>query len=115
MSANTANLSLHDGHTYHIDADDLTVGLLDLAELGQEVPEPGLSDNSVGREDAHAVQLGRGVSLGGQVTPNDLVLGETPYGSQSAMSSHPMRTASCNGFSRCVYSVRNVVDSCASC
>lgn len=77
-SANTAELSLDNGHTYHIDADDLTVGLLDLAELGQEVPEPGLSDNSVGREDAHAVQLGRGVSLGGQVTPNDLVLGETP-------------------------------------
>ena len=66
--------------TYHVEADDLTVGLLDLAELGQEVPEPRLSHDSVGRKDAHAVQLGRGVGLGGQMTPDDLVLGETPYG-----------------------------------
>lgn len=62
----------------HVEADDLTVGLLDLTELGQEVPEARLGHNGVGREDAHAVQLGRGVSLGGQVTPDDLVLGETP-------------------------------------
>lgn len=65
--------------TYHVQADDLTVGLLDLTELGQEVPEPRLGHNSVGRKDAHAVQLGRGVCLGGQMTPDDLVLGETPY------------------------------------
>lgn len=63
----------------HVEADDLTVGLLDLTELGQEVPEARLGHNGVGREDAHAVQLGRGVSLGGQVTPDDLVLGETPH------------------------------------
>ena len=65
--------------TYHVEADDLTVGLLDLTELGQEVPEPRLSDDGVGRKDAHAVQLGRGVGLGGQVTPDNLVLLETPY------------------------------------
>lgn len=65
-------------YTYHVQADDLTVGLLQLAELSKEVPEPGLSDNGVGRKDAHAVQLGRGVRLGGQVTPDNLVLSKTP-------------------------------------
>lgn len=65
--------------TYHVDADDLAVALLDLPELGQEVPEPRLGDDLVGREDAHAVQLGRGVGLRGQIAPDDLVLGETPY------------------------------------
>ena len=69
--------------TYHIEADDLTVGLLDLPELSQEVPEPRLGHDRVGRKDAHAVELGRGVGLGGQVTPNDLVLGETPYNHSS--------------------------------
>ena len=65
--------------TYHIEADDLTVGLLDLPELSQEVPEPRLGHDRVGRKDAHAVELGRGVGLSGQQTPDDLVLGETPY------------------------------------
>ena len=64
--------------TYHIEADDLTVGLLDLPELSQEVPEPRLGHDRVGRKDAHAVELGRGVGLGGQVTPNNLVLSKTP-------------------------------------
>ena len=39
--------------TYHVQANDLTVGLLQLAELGHEVPEAGLGDNSVGRENPH--------------------------------------------------------------
>lgn len=64
--------------TYHIEADDLTVGLLHLLELHQEVPKAGLGHNSVGRKDAHAVQLRRRVRLGGQMTPDDLVLVETP-------------------------------------
>ena len=64
--------------TYHIEADDLTVGLLDLPELSQEVPEPRLGHDRVRRKDAHAVELGRGVCLSGQVTPDDLVLRETP-------------------------------------
>ena len=65
--------------TYHVDADDLAIALLDLPELGQEIPEPRLGDDGVRREDAHAVQLGRGVGLRGQITPDDLVLCETPY------------------------------------
>lgn len=65
--------------TYHVEADNLTVGLLDLLELGQEVPEARLGDHCVGGKDAHAVQLGRRVRLGGQVAPDDLVLVETAY------------------------------------
>ena len=63
--------------TYHVEADDLTVGLLDLLELGEEVPEARLGNNCVGSKDAHAVQLGGRVCLGGQVAPDDLVLVET--------------------------------------
>lgn len=72
--------------TYHVDADDLAIALLDLTELGQEVPEPRLGDDGVGREDAHAVQLGRGVGLRGQIAPNDLVLGKTPCDCQCTHS-----------------------------
>lgn len=62
--------------TYHVQADDLTVGLLDLAELHQEVPEAGLGDHSVRRKYAHAVQLWRWVCLGGQMAADDLVFCE---------------------------------------
>lgn len=65
--------------TYHVEADDLTVGLLDLLKLGEEVPEARLGNNCVGSKDAHAVQLGGRVCLGGQVAPDDLVLDETAY------------------------------------
>ena len=63
--------------THHLDADDLTGGLLDLLETTQEVPVSGLGDRLVGSEDGHAVE-GRGrVSLGGQVAPDDLVFLKT--------------------------------------
>jgi hypothetical protein len=64
-------------NTYSLDADDLTGGLLDLLETAQEVPETGLGDRLVGSEDGHAVQRGRGVSLCGQMAPNDLEFLET--------------------------------------
>lgn len=63
--------------THLVQADDLTVGLLDLAQLGEEVPETGLGDDIVGSKDAHAVQLGSWVGVRGQVAPNDLVFDET--------------------------------------
>lgn len=47
--------------TYHIQADDLAAGLLDLAGLAEEVPEPRLRNDIVWCEDAHAVQLWVGV------------------------------------------------------
>ena len=56
----------HSIDTYHVQADDLAVGLLQLAELSKEVPEAGLGDNGVGRKDAHAVQLGRGFASEGR-------------------------------------------------
>ena len=96
--------------TYHIEADDLTVGLLDLPELSQEVPEPRLGHDRVGRKDAHAVELGRGVGLGGQVTPNDLVLGETPYKHSSQPLIRLMLMLCSERLYRCVDCVRHVVD-----
>ena len=42
----------------------------------KEVPEPRLGDHLVGREDAHAVDFGVRVLLGGQVATHDLVLHE---------------------------------------
>lgn len=56
-----------------VERDDLAVGLLDLAQLHQEVPEAGLGNHGIGREDAHAVQLRRRVRVGGQVAPDHLV------------------------------------------
>lgn len=49
--------------THLVYGDDLAVRLLDLSELAQEVPEPRLSNNLVGRKNAHAVDLGGGVGL----------------------------------------------------
>ena len=56
-----------------VKADDLTVGLLDLPQAGEEVPETALSNNRVGRKNAHTVELGSRLRLGGQMTANDLV------------------------------------------
>jgi hypothetical protein len=49
--------------THLVDGDDLTVRLLDLAELAKEVPEPRLGDDLVGRKNAHTVDLRGGVCL----------------------------------------------------
>ena len=54
--------------------EDLTGGLLHLAELVEVVPELGLGDDRVGGEDDHPVSLGVGVIVGGHVPADDLVL-----------------------------------------
>jgi hypothetical protein len=59
--------------THLVQGDDLAVGLLDLAELAKEVPEPRLGDNIVGRKDTHAVDLWGRVGLAGEVAADDLV------------------------------------------
>ena len=46
----------------------------------QEVPETRLRNDFVGREDAHAVDLGGGLMLRWQVTADDLVLVERHLG-----------------------------------
>lgn len=67
--------SCHRG-THLVDGDDLTGRLLDLAELAKEVPEPRLGHDLVGRKNAHAVDLGGGVDLCGQMAPDNLVFRE---------------------------------------
>lgn len=63
--------------THLVEADDLSIGLLDLAELHQEVPETGLGNNGVRSEYSHAVELGSWVRLSWQVAANDLVFRKT--------------------------------------
>lgn len=62
-----------------VDSDNLSVRLLDLAQLHQKVPEARLGDHGVGCEDAHAVQLRGRVRVGGQVTPDHLVFLKTTH------------------------------------
>lgn len=91
------------GNTYDVKGNDLSVGLLDLAELHQEVPEAGLGNHSVWRKNAHAVQLWRWVCLGRQMAANDLILCETTYRVQSVYapdvcSAPPCRKRALLGF-----------------
>lgn len=48
-----------DESTYGVDGNDLSVGLLDLVELSEEVPESGLGNDLVGGEDPHSEELKR--------------------------------------------------------
>lgn len=68
--------------THLVQGDDLAVRLLDLAELAEEVPEPRLGNDIVGRKNAHAVDLGGGVGLAGEVAADDLVFLEASCASQ---------------------------------
>lgn len=77
VSATLAEIRFPTVSTHFVDGDELSCGLLDLPELPQVVPEAGLCDHLVGREDAHAVQLGAGILVRGQLAPNDLILGES--------------------------------------
>jgi hypothetical protein len=63
--------------THHIQADDLSVRLLDLSELHQEVPETRLCNHSVWCKDSHPVQLWCWVCLRRQMAADDLVFCET--------------------------------------
>ena len=70
---------LSKGKAYAVQADDLAIGLFHFPQLLQEIPETGLGDNSVERENAHAVELRARLVLGRQVPADDLVFGETPW------------------------------------
>ena len=65
--------------THLVQGDDLAVRLLDLAELAEEVPEPRLGNDIVGRKNAHAVDLGGRVGLAGEVAADDLVFLEASW------------------------------------
>lgn len=71
------------GFTDLVEADDLTVGLLDLPQAGEEVPETALGNNRVGRKDAHTVELRSGLGVSGQMAPNDLVFLQATCGQQN--------------------------------
>ena len=74
--------------TYNVQADDLSVRLLDLAELHQEVPETRLCNHGVGCKNSHAVQLWCRVCLRGQMAANDLVFRKTTCGGMLARCSN---------------------------
>lgn len=59
--------------SYLVQRDDLSVGLLDLSQLGEEVPESASCDDIVWCKDTHAVELWCWVGVRRQMTPNDLV------------------------------------------
>ena len=61
-------------NTYLVDANDLTVNLLDLLQLAHEVPEAGLGNNLVDGKEAHAEKLGGSILLGGEMATDQLVL-----------------------------------------
>ena len=66
---------------------DLAVRLLHFLELPEEVPETRFGDNLARGEDAHTVELGGRLSLGGQMAANDLVfLQATCWATVSALS-----------------------------
>ena len=60
----------------HVQGNDLSICLLDLSQLGEEVPESRFGNNGVGSKDAHAVELWGRVGLGRQVAADDLVFVE---------------------------------------
>jgi len=62
-----------------VDSDNLTVGLLDLLQLPQKVPEPRLGDDLVGSKDPHPVELGGGLGLGREGSAEDRVFGESGH------------------------------------
>lgn len=74
QSQSTVGLS-----TYHVETDYLSIRLLDLTELHQEVPESRFGNDRIGGEYEHAIELWGRVRLCWQMTPNDLVLDETPW------------------------------------
>ena len=72
--------------THDVDSDNLTVGLLDLLQLPQKVPEPRLGDDLVGGKDPHPVELGGGLGLGREGSTEDRVFGESGHFSAGTQS-----------------------------
>lgn len=62
-----------------VDGHNLTVGLLNSSQTGQEVPEAGLGHHGVGGEDAHTVELRLRLLLAWEATTDHLVFVETTH------------------------------------
>lgn len=56
--------------SYLLDIDDFSVGLLDLLQLADEVPETRLGNNMILGKNPHAVYGRLGVAFGGQTAAN---------------------------------------------
>ncbi len=59
-----------------VDGQDLTVGLLDLLHLAQEMPETGLCHDGVNGKDAHSVNLGMSIPFTREAAANNLILAQ---------------------------------------
>ena len=59
-----------------LDRDDLAGGLLELPQLPEEVPEPGLGHDLVRGEDPHAVERSLRLILGRELAPDDAELAQ---------------------------------------
>ena len=70
---------------YLIQAHNLTIGFLNLTQLHQEIPESGFCDYCICRKDPHTIQLRGGISLGGQMPPDNLVFRKAAYYLTSAI------------------------------
>jgi hypothetical protein len=68
----TLSLSILQQVPYLVDGDDLTSGLLDLAELLEEVPETRLGNDVVRSEKSHSEELGDGFLLRRKLTTDHL-------------------------------------------
>jgi hypothetical protein len=55
---------------------DLCLDSSILSSAPQEIPKSRLGDDLIGREDAHAVYLGIGLTLRGEMTTDDLIFDE---------------------------------------
>ena len=63
-----------------LDRDNLAGSLLELPELPEEVPKPGLRHNLVRCEDSHAVQWSLRLILGRKLAPDDAKLAQRSGG-----------------------------------
>ena len=70
---------LKDATTHDVEGNNLSVGLLDLLQLSEVVPESGLGDNIVRSEDSHSVELWGLLLLRREFSSNDRVLGESAH------------------------------------
>jgi len=65
---------------------DPCLGSSILSDEPQEIPESRLGHDFIGREDAHAVYLGIGLTLRGEMTTDDLIFDETHLDGKNRVS-----------------------------
>lgn len=71
-----------------LEGHDLASGLLELVQLTQEVPEPGLGHDVIRGEDPHLVHGRVGLLLGGQLPANHLEFLELQCGEMGIRTGH---------------------------